>query len=209
MSQDMKTPKLSRNLPQFRSTALVAVGSNTSLGGKPLFSTIDRALDILAGKAGVIRSVSRYFSTPAFPAGSGPDFVNAAFEWSADLSARDMMTVLHDVEQELGRVRRERWGARTIDLDLIAVGDTIHPDIATYQHWMDLPLADQQAKAPGELILPHPRVQDRGFVLVPLCDIAPDWRHPVLNKTAQELRDALPQEELESVKPLENRAEQP
>lgn len=204
----MKPPQNSQTSPQYRSTALIAAGSNTRIGGNSLKSTIDRALQTLSEKAGVIRSVSRYFSTPCFPAGAGPDYINAVFEWSCDLSPRDMLTTLHDVEAELGRVRKVRWGQRTIDLDLIAAEQTILPDRATVQHWIDLPFEEQSNTAPGQAVIPHPRVQDRSFVLVPLCDVAPDWRHPLLNKTATEMRDALPQSALDSVIPLENRQKQ-
>lgn len=210
MPQAMNKAGNTHSLSQFRSTALVAAGSNTRLGTDSLPTTIDRALTQLAETAGVIRSVSRYYSTPAFPPGSGPDFVNAAFAWSSDLSPREMLDALHEVERSLGRVRKERWGARTIDLDLIAVTvtdtDTVLPDAATVQAWIDLPSTEQQARAPTDLILPHPRVQDRAFVLVPLCDIAPDWRHPLLGTSAEEMRARLPQADLDSVIPLENHA---
>ncbi len=163
----------------------------------------------LTDTAGAISAVSRYFSTPAFPPGSGPDFVNAAFAWHTDLAPAEMLAALHAVEAGLGRVRGTRWGARTLDLDLIAVGQTVAPDRQTVQHWIDLPLRAQQSRAPADLILPHPRAQERAFVLVPLCDIAPDWRHPILNRSAAEMRDALPQADLDSVIPLENRDKQP
>lgn len=209
MSQDMNAREISQNTPQFRSTALVAVGSNTQFGQNSLSSTIDRALWKLRAETGVIRAVSRYFSTPAFPEGSGPDFVNAAFEWASDLSPAEMIAVLHDVEAQMGRVRADRWGARTMDLDLIAVGQTVAPDAPSVQTWIDLPLEAQLRHTPDRLLLPHPRVQDRAFVLVPLSDIAPDWRHPLLGQTVLEMRDALPKHQLESVKPLENRAKRP
>lgn len=209
MSQVMNTSDFGRSLPQFRSTALIAAGSNTRLAESDLSSTIDTALQAVGEKPGMIRAVSRYFSTPAFPAGSGPDFVNAAFVWATDLPAADILQVLHDVERALGRVRADRWGARTMDLDLIAVENQIYPDRETLERWMDMPLTQQQARTPDQLLLPHPRVQDRAFVLVPLCDVAPDWRHPLLGKTASELCAALPHADRESVIPLENHPKRP
>ena len=92
----------------------------------------------------------------------------------------------------MGRRRRDRWEERHIDLDLLARGDEIRPDMATARMWMQLPSDEQKQTAPGQLVLPHPRMHERAFVLVPLAEIAPDWVHPVLRQSAVELRDALP-----------------
>jgi 2-amino-4-hydroxy-6-hydroxymethyldihydropteridine diphosphokinase len=73
------------------------------------------------------------------------------------------------------------------------------PDAETQDAWRDLSLEEQVQKAPDRLILPHPRVQDRAFVLVPLGDVAPDWVHPCLGRSVAEMRDALPKEALEEV----------
>lgn len=89
-----------------------------------------------------------------------------------------------------------------LDLDLLAVGDLICPDIARYRDWAGLGLQDQMRLAPGELILPHPRMHERAFVLVPLMDIAPDWRHPVLGKTVAEMHAALDPADLAEIWPV-------
>jgi 2-amino-4-hydroxy-6-hydroxymethyldihydropteridine diphosphokinase len=89
-----------------------------------------------------------------------------------------------------------------VDLDLLAFGDAILPDAVTHGHWASLPLAAQKAKTPDRLVLPHPRLQDRAFVLVPLADIAPDWRHPVFGRTVADMVAALPAGDRGAVRPL-------
>lgn len=150
----------------------------------------------------MIRAVSRFFETPCFPAGAGPDFVNAAFQLELAGDAQRVLGVLHAVEAELGRVRTRRWGQRTIDLDLLACGQQVRPDPGTVRRWMNMPMEDQLELAPDRLVLPHPRLQDRAFVLVPLLDIAPQWVHPLIGATVAQLHDALPQVDRKAVKPL-------
>ena len=147
---------------------------------------------------------SRLFATPAFPAGNGPDFVNAAVALGTDLAPEDILDRLHRIEAGAGRTRDRRWGERTLDLDLLAVGDLIRPDVATVERWRTLPLARQMEETPDRLLLPHPRLQDRSFVLVPLAEVAPaGWRHPISGLTVDEMLAALPPADLASVRPLE------
>ncbi|MEM7472358.1 MAG: 2-amino-4-hydroxy-6-hydroxymethyldihydropteridine diphosphokinase [Pseudomonadota bacterium] len=182
--------------------AYIGLGANvTSSHGPPLL-TIKEAILRLAGDSLTTRKVSNFYQTPAFPPGSGPDFVNAALVVSTNMEPRALLTHLHEVEAGLGRERKVRWAARAIDIDLIAYEDLVLPDHDTFSTWQNLPLEAQKARAPDGLVLPHPRLQDRGFVLGPLCDIAPDWRHPVLGQTAQALFDALPEAERAALKPI-------
>lgn len=189
-------------LPQFRSTVLVAAGSNRfSPEGAPR-ETISHALKVLSRKGCGIRAVSSFFRTPCFPPGAGPDYVNAAFLLELDGDARQSLDLLHGVEAELGRERTTRWGPRTLDLDLIACGQQVRPDRATVQRWIDLPPDQQMRIAPGELVLPHPRMQDRAFVLVPLMEIMPQWVHPLIGRTVRQMHDALPAADRNAVNPL-------
>lgn len=93
----------------------------------------------------------------------------------------------------MGRQRDgSRWGARVIDIDLLAMGKRIAPDDSTQDAWRALPPDIQATRTPDGLILPHPRLQDRAFVLVPLADIAPTWRHPRTGQTVTEMLSRLP-----------------
>lgn len=148
-------------------------------------------------------SFSKFHLTPAFPAGIGADFVNCAIRAMTPLSMHQVLQICHRIEAEFGRKRIVRWGERVIDIDLISFNDVITPDMETYQAWVDLPLEEQKKQAPDELILPHPRMQDRAFVLVPMCDVWQDWLHPVLGMTARQLCDRLPDKEVDSVKAID------
>jgi len=170
---------------------LISVGSNlTSALGSPR-ETVLKARLLLERKVAVDVKMSRLFRSAAFPAGSGPDFVNAGFAFDSVMEARDLLEILHEIEAEADRERITRWSPRTLDLDLIAVGDEVAPSTVKWRQWADLPLENQQVEAPKELILPHPRLQDRSFVLVPLSELAPDWLHPVLGLTIGEMYAAL------------------
>lgn len=177
-------------------------GNVTSSHGTPL-QTLKKAVTALAESVGPIRGLSRYYATPCFPKGAGPDYVNAAVAVDTTLSPRIVLDSLHQIEASFGRERIERWGQRTLDLDLIAYGDLVLPDLATQDRWRNLPLQEQQLRAPDDLVLPHPRIQERAFVLVPLMDIAPDWQHPVLQQTVAAMCARLPSEEVADVIAIE------
>jgi len=180
---------------------LVAMGGNghATLGG--VRETLTAAVVVLR-EAFDDLVVSPYYQTPAFPEGSGPDFVNAACSFRSDMAPIDILNILHGIEATFGRKRTLRWGQRTLDLDLIAVGSQTLPDLDGFAHWQSLPLESQAQHAPDRLILPHPRLQDRPFVLVPLADIAPEWRHPVTGQTVTQMRDAHSTADRADVRPL-------
>ena len=205
MPQDTYHDINSGKLPQFRSLILVAMGSNQDSPLVAVRETIPFALTILSEMGAVIRKVSPLYATPCFPAGAGPDYVNGAALLEVVGSPKQALALLHTVEAQLGRERLQRWGQRTLDLDLLAVGQTVLPDRETALTWINLPLEEQVRTTPDRLILPHPRLQDRAFVLGPLKDIASNWVHPLTGRTVQQMYDALPQEDKNSLKPLVNR----
>ena len=182
--------------------ALVAFGANMAWDGKDPVATIRVAVAALAESGLAIRKMSRLFASPCFPPGGGPDYVNAAAEVEVHETAAQLLARLHQVEAQFGRQRVQRWGQRVLDLDLLALGEQVWPDPATQDHWRSLAPEDQRLHAPEQLILPHPRLQDRAFVLVPLADVAPDWRHPVLGLTVTEMLARLSAADIAAVTPL-------
>lgn len=182
--------------------ALIALGANLPLPEKTPLETLQAAISSLQGRGLVIRAVSRFYETPGFPQGAGPDYVNAALcaHWGG--RAQDLLALLHTVEAEFARTRETRWGMRTLDLDLIGLGDAVLPDRATWAQWRDLPAEAQRQVAPDRLILPHPRLEERGFVLVPLAEVAPDWCHPVTGASVAAMCAALPATARAEVKAL-------
>jgi len=121
-----------------------------------------------------VHAVSKFYATPAWPDPNDPPFVNAVAHVQTTVSPTELLAVLHNVETAFGRRRGERNAPRTLDLDLLAYDGRIEA---------------------GPPALPHPRMAERGFVLIPLGDIAPDWRHPITGRSVQSLIADLSQEQ--------------
>jgi 2-amino-4-hydroxy-6-hydroxymethyldihydropteridine diphosphokinase len=117
-------------------------------------------------------AVSRWYRTAPIPPSGQPDYVNGVVRLEDTADPAWLLARLQAIEQLAGRVRGAPNAARTLDLDIIAVDDVLRDE--------------------PDPVLPHPRAHERAFVLVPLADVAPDWRHPRLGRTAGELVSMLP-----------------
>ena len=181
-------------------SALVAFGSNyESKFGSPR-ETILYSIEKLQEKSTKLLKVSDFYLSQAFPAGNGPDYVNAVAKFQTKLNVNELMIKLHQIENLCERKRFKRWGSRTLDLDLISFGNQIIPNTEGFLKWANLSLKKQYEEAPASLILPHPRIQDRLFVLLPLRDVALNWSHPVFKKNIEELLSNFSEKEHKSVK---------
>lgn len=157
---------------------LIAFGANlpTEEYGAPA-QTLKAALRRLAEIGDIsIDLVSSFYETAPVPISDQPWYVNGVARISTELSAHDLLVRLHEVESEFGRVRRERNAARVIDLDLIAYGREL-------------------LREEGGIQVPHPRMAERAFVLLPLHDVVDDWVHPVLGRSIRNLISDLPDDQ--------------
>lgn len=188
-----------------KAPVLVALGSNLALGGQSPDAILRAAVAAFPGQGLEVVAASRLFRTPCFPPGAGPDYVNAAAAIRTVRAGapRDILAALHAIEARFARTRAQRWGMRTLDLDLLAVGGTVLPDPGTQDGWRALPAEAQVARVPDRLILPHPRIQDRAFVLVPLAEIAADWVHPRTGLSVAAMLAGLPPAARAAVVPLD------
>jgi len=145
---------------------LIALGANLPSPAGPPTATLRAALARLEEQGVKILSVSSFYETPAWPDPAQPAFVNAVAAVESTLQPVELLTLLHGVETDFGRLRSAPNAPRTLDIDLLDY--------------------DGKRMADG-VMLPHPRMAERSFVLVPLAQVAPNWRHPVTGEAVRDL----------------------
>ena len=158
-----------------RNEAFIALGANL---GKPREAFAWALAELEAAGVEVVR-VSGLWRSAAWPEGSGaPDYLNAVAKVRAGVGPEALLALLHAVEARAGRVRGERNAPRVLDLDLVSYEAEVRE---------------------GELVLPHPRVGERAFVLLPMWEVEADWVHPVTGEGVWEMMGRLGSVEVERV----------
>jgi 2-amino-4-hydroxy-6-hydroxymethyldihydropteridine diphosphokinase len=141
----------------------LVLGSN--LGNRP--QQLASAIKMLSEKAGTVNEESQIYETQPWGFDDQPWFLNQAVSLQSNLAPLDLLDELKSIEKQLGREPGEKWHARHIDIDILLDGPMV------FQH--------------ERLTIPHPHLQERNFVLIPLMDLIPNFIHPVLEKTIEEL----------------------
>lgn len=153
----------------------IAVGANLpSRFGTPR-QACEAAYTALQAHGIKVVARSSWLETAPVPVSDQPWYVNGVARVETDLSPTALLALLHDIEAEMGRIRTFQNAPRVIDLDLLAYDDTV----------MD-----------GNICIPHPRLSERAFVVLPLAEIAPHWRHPVTGVTIGAMVAALPDDQV-------------
>jgi len=156
--------------------AYIGLGANLPFEGMSAPVVLAQALSAIQRAGFTPLAISNVWQTAAWPPSDQPDFYNAvAAVETGDVSPQALFETLRAIELRFGRERRERWAARTLDLDIIAM-DGVMGEF-------------------DEVTVPHPRMQERAFVLAPLAEVAPDWRHPVSELSLTDLLKTVPPEQ--------------
>lgn len=157
----------------------LALGSNVG----DSIPTIHKAIKYLSEKVKNIQEAPIYTSK-AVGYTDQPDFFNTAIKGETDLEPEELLHFVKNIEQEIGRIHRFRWGPREIDIDIIFYGHEVFKN--------------------EYLEIPHPRVHERDFVLIPIADIDENFVHPVMSSTVRELLETLPAQNDAVLRMIEN-----
>lgn len=144
-------------------TLVLGLGSNQGDSK----SILENAYCLLQFEIGKTVSISSFYSTQPWGNPNQPDFLNAAMILETQLSPQDCLLAIQQIENKLGRIRNEKWGIRTIDIDVLFYDNLILKQ--------------------KNITIPHPEIENRNFVLHPLEEICPDFKHPILKKSISEL----------------------
>ncbi len=162
---------------------MILIGLGSNLTTQKYVSSkyvLEAALEAFSKYNIFIVTKSKFYETEPIPKSDQPWFVNAVVSVKTGHNALELLNILHEIEQSLGRVRRDKWEARVIDLDLLCYDEQIYPNLAEWRIASKTPLQDKP-------VIPHARLHERNFVLIPIIDISRDWIHPVLNKNVLNL----------------------
>lgn len=184
------------------SNCLIAFGANIPGPFGSPSETLKLALEEFQFENLLIQKKSEIYTSLAFPDPEKPKYLNGCVRISVNCNASDVLDRLKRIETKMGRQQSSRWDSRICDLDLLSFDDKVSPSRKTFDYWYKMPLRDQILEKPTELLLPHPRIQDRAFVLKPLLQVAAGWTHPVFNLTVRQMLNFLPKEERYSILPI-------
>lgn len=149
----------------FHSFTMIYLLLGTNLGDR--IQMLNRAIDLIAERVGTVVLQSSLYETAPWGVTDQPDYLNQVLTVDTKLKPEELLVQTQAIEQELGRVRLAKWGARVIDIDILYY--------------------DQFILQTDTLTIPHPFLHQRRFTLVPLDEVAPDFIHPILHKTTREL----------------------
>ena len=179
---------------------IVVLGSNLSSEFGNSAETLKKCVDEIRSNPSIVSLLeSNWYISASFLNKGDPRYINVGIRFSTKLNPIKLLNFTSGLENKYGRKRRERWGPRTCDIDILLCDQQILPSKLYFNKWLNLNLSDQIKLVPNELILPHPRLQERTFFLMPLDDLQPDWIHPFLKVKAKEMLDSLPSHELENI----------
>jgi len=174
----------------YSNKAVIGIGGNkpSSFGDcdQTLLESVRRIKSLQSVE--VVAQSAIYKSKAWPPESNQSDYANMAVLITVTGSAHDLLGACQKIENDMGRIRKERWGARVIDLDLLAFDDSILPNIDI---WRGLESNEDPSAFVEDVTVPHPRLHKRPFAMIPFSEVYPDWIHPVFGQTSTALAECL------------------